>query len=100
MNLAIALIAAIVFGIIVPQYIAPRVQRAILAKQVVSLLNAEALICTEAPREVVELDGTLYRTWPRGETMSCPTHIVSFRRESHHGRQGTEGQREAEGVVR
>jgi len=45
---AIALIAAIVFGIIVPQYIAPRVQRAILAKQVVSLLSAEAQICTEA----------------------------------------------------
>ena len=45
---AIALIAAIVFGVIIPQYIAPRVQRAILAKQVVSLLSAEAQICTEA----------------------------------------------------
>ena len=45
---AIALIAAIVIGVIIPQYIAPRVQRAILAKQITSLLNAEALICTEA----------------------------------------------------
>jgi hypothetical protein len=45
---AIALIAAIVIGIIIPQYIAPRVQRALLAKQVVSILSAEAQICTAA----------------------------------------------------
>jgi hypothetical protein len=45
---AIALIAAIVIGVVIPQYIAPRVQRAVLANRIESLLKAEALICTEA----------------------------------------------------
>ena len=45
---AVALIAAIVIGVVIPQYVAPRVQRAILAKQVVSLLTTEAQICTVA----------------------------------------------------
>jgi hypothetical protein len=47
-GLAVALIAAIVLGVIIPQYVAPRVQRAILAKQVVSLLKTEVQICSMA----------------------------------------------------
>jgi hypothetical protein len=42
---AIALVAAIILGVVVPQYIAPRVERAVLAKQVRTLLTQEAAVC-------------------------------------------------------
>ena len=45
---AVALIAAIILGILIPQYIAPRVERAQLAKQVRTLLTEEATVCTSA----------------------------------------------------
>lgn len=45
---AIAFVAAMWFGVIVPQYIAPRELRATLTNQIRTLLTAEAQICTMA----------------------------------------------------
>jgi hypothetical protein len=45
---AVAIIAAIYFGVIVPKYIVPRELRAALASRVQTLLTQEAQVCTMA----------------------------------------------------
>jgi hypothetical protein len=45
---AVAIVAAIWFGIIVPKYIAPRAMRAALVTRIQTLLTQEAQVCTMA----------------------------------------------------
>ena len=45
---AVAIVAAIYFGVIVPKYIAPREMRAALVARVQTLLTQEAQVCTAA----------------------------------------------------
>jgi hypothetical protein len=47
-GLAVAIVAAIYFGIVVPNYIAPRELRATLTNQIRTLLTQEAQVCTAA----------------------------------------------------